>query len=380
MYVKKNILLVSSAFYPELSPRSFRATELAKEFYRQGHEVTVISKYRNHDYRDFLASFPIKLKMWGRNSFPAMPQYSRKPFSTLGRALSRFLMLLFEYPGIEEMIKVNKMLKSESEFDLMISFAVPYPVHWGVAWASSGKQRIAKTWIADCGDPYMFARLDSFKKPFYFKFLEVNFCRKCDCISIPFKEMQNQFYPQFVSKIKVIPQGFNLKEIVLCEEKPDNNRSVFIFAGSIIPGKRDLALFLDFLSSVSIDFLFIVYTNQKDWYRKYKEALGEKLLLNGYIDRLALLFEMSKADFLVNVDTVLDNQANIEAVPSKLIDYALSNRPILNISSSNLDKEMVLEFLNKNYSRQRVIDKSAYDITKVALKFLELINIKSQQF
>ena len=34
-------LLVSVSFYPENSPRSFRATELAKELCRQGHKVLV---------------------------------------------------------------------------------------------------------------------------------------------------------------------------------------------------------------------------------------------------------------------------------------------------------------------------------------------------
>lgn len=83
---------------------------------------------------------------------------------------------------------------------------------------------------------------------------------------------------------------------------------------------------------------------------------------------------MSKADFLVNVDTVYDKQSNIEAVPSKLIDYALTNRPILNINSVYLDKEMVIEFLNKDYSRQRIVEKSNYDINEVSAQFLELIN------
>jgi hypothetical protein len=82
---------------------------------------------------------------------------------------------------------------------------------------------------------------------------------------------------------------------------------------------------------------------------------------------------MSKADFLINVDTTLDNHSNTEAVPSKLIDYALTNRPILNISSAYLDKDIVLEFLNKDYSRQRVVEKSNYDIRKVSTKFLKLL-------
>jgi hypothetical protein len=84
---------------------------------------------------------------------------------------------------------------------------------------------------------------------------------------------------------------------------------------------------------------------------------------------------MSKADFLVNIDTVLDNQSNTEAVPSKLIDYALTNRPILNINSASLDKEMVLKFLDKDYSGQRIVEKSKYDIKKVSAKFLELVSV-----
>jgi hypothetical protein len=255
------------------------------------------------------------------------------------------------------------MLKYERGYDLMISFAVPYPVHWGVAFARSEDHSVAKTWVADCGDPYMAQRLDSFRKPFYFKYLEISFCRKCEYISIPIEAMQNQFYPEFTLKIRVIPQGFNFKEIQLFKEPIHNKKPIFIFAGSIIPGKRDLKLFLEFLTKVQSDFLFIIYTNQNKWFEDYKISFGEKLELRGYIDRLSLIFEMSKADFLVNVDTIYENHNHIEAVPSKLIDYALTNRPILNL----------VEFLNRNYSKQRIIDKSNYDIRKVSGRFLELI-------
>jgi hypothetical protein len=312
--------------------------------------------------------------MWRTPAFLKIPDFTRKPFSKISRIISRLLSILFEYPVIEEMFRVKNMLKKENGYDLLISFAVPFPVHWGVAWERSKKHRIAQTWIADCGDPYMFARLDTFRKPFYFKFQEVKFCRNCDYISIPFEGMRNQFYPEFKSKIKVIPQGFNFEEIHLYEDQVSNKRPVFIFAGSVIPGKRDLALFIDFLSTLSIDFLFVVYTNQKELFTNYLILLGDKFKINGFIDRLSLIFEMSKADFLVNVDTIHDDHSNVEAVPSKLIDYALASRPILNINSAVLKKEMVLEFLNKDYSRQRIIDKSNYDIRKVSSQFLDLIN------
>lgn len=371
---KRNILLVSSAFTPELSPRSFRATELAKEFSIQGHRVTVFTKTRDHDYTDFLKSFPMTIKTWNKSIFRPIPSFRNKYLSFLSRILTRILGLLFEYPAIVEMFQVKKLLKGEIGYDLMISFAVPFPVHWGVAWARSKKNIIADIWIADCGDPYMLGRIDTFRKPFYFKYFEINFCRKCDFLTVPFDGMKEQFYPQFIGKIKTIPQGINFNEIKKYDGKIINEKPVFVFAGTVIPGLRDLSLFLNYLSTLNIDFLFNVYTNQIEWFSNYKELLGEKLSILGYIDRLSLIYKMSKTDFLVNVDTKYDSMTNVEAIPSKLIDYALSGRPILNINSANLDTEMVNEFLNKNYSRRRKINIEAYDIKVVSEAFLKLLN------
>ena len=371
---KYKILLVSSAFHPELSPRSFRATELAKEFCREGHDVTVITKNRGYDYSSFFKKYPVNLKMWENSSFMKVPKVNIQQIDFFIKGLYRILSLMFEFPAIIEMFKVKQMLRNEKSYDLMISFAVPYPVHWGVAGSLNGKNNIAKKWVADCGDPYMFARLDTFKKPFYFKYPEIDFCKKCDYITIPFRELQEQFYPQFKPKMRVIPQGFNFDEIKLADNYKKNSVPHFIFAGSVIPGLRDLDQFLTFLCSLSVDFRFIVYTRQEEYYKKYKDILGAKLELRGFVDRHTLIYEMSKMDFLVNVDTVHDTNNNVEAIPSKLIDYALSGKPILNINSANLDENNVLRFLNGDYSGRRMVNKSNFDIKIVAAKFLNLIN------
>lgn len=42
----KKILHVTYGFHPAPSPRSFRATELAIELARQGHEITVLGPYQ----------------------------------------------------------------------------------------------------------------------------------------------------------------------------------------------------------------------------------------------------------------------------------------------------------------------------------------------
>ncbi|WP_430934257.1 hypothetical protein [Saccharicrinis sp. 156] len=373
MIERKKILLVSSSFYPEISPRSFRATELAKEYSKRGHEVTVITKSREFDYVDFLKNHPVNLKMWKNSMFLNVPLTGIKALDIIMRGLYRILSIVFEFPAITELYKVKSFLKKENGYDLLISFAVPHPVHWGTAKVQTPKHRIAKKWVADCGDPYMFSRFDSFRKPFYFKSYEMDWCTKCDFVSIPFIDLKTQFYPQFESKMVEIPQGFDFGEIKLSKNRNDHGKPVFLFAGSVIPGIRDLNQLMEFLKKYDQDFLFIIYTNQNAYYQEYKRMLGERIEVRPYIDRLTLIFEMSKVDFLVNVDTIHDNEENIKAIPSKLIDYALSERPILNLNSASLDEDKVSAFLNKDYTDQRVIDKAKYDIRLVADKFLSLV-------
>ena len=89
---KYKILLVSSAFHPELSPRSFRATELAKEFIREGHEVTVITKSRDYDYSSFLKEYPVNLKMWKNSTFMKIPKVNIKQIDFLVKRLYRVLL------------------------------------------------------------------------------------------------------------------------------------------------------------------------------------------------------------------------------------------------------------------------------------------------
>ncbi len=362
------ILLVSSAFYPEISPRSYRATELAKELVRQGHSVVVITRYRDHDYSDFLKEYDIKLKLWGKARFPTVPSFRRKPFSILSRGLTRVMMLLFEYPAIEEMFRVRKILRGESGYDLMISFAVPYPVQWGVAWSRSEQHPISNKWIADCGDPYMGDVLDSFRKPFYFKYLEKSFCRKTNFITIPIESAKPAYYAEFHDKIRIIPQGFDFDLSERESNEPANEVTTFAYAGGFLPGARDPGPLLDYLLTLDLPFKFMVYTNKPDMIIGYKDKLGDKLEISDYIPRDELLKVLAKMDFLVN----FDNNTTLNS-PSKLIDYTIVNRPVLNIQR-NFNSNYLLEFLNGDYrNRMPLPDPQQYHIKNVTQLFLDLL-------
>lgn len=368
--MNRKILIICGTFFPQNTPRAFRATELSKELARSGNDVTVCFPLAKNDYSGFEKEHHIKIRDLGNCRFKPIILKGRNVEFFLRRLVRRLMLMLFEWPDIELMFKVKRLLKSCNGYDLLISIAVPHPIHWGVALSWKKKSDIAKTWFADCGDPYMFSRMDTFRKMFYFQYFEKLFCRKCNYITVPFDEMKQQFYPEFREKIVTIPQGFNFTEVKTFKGIINNKVPTFIFAGSIIPGLRDLDQLLTFLGGCTTDFLFINYTMQPEWYKKYEKLLNGKIELRKYIDRNDLIFELSKADFLINIDSVFDKTSNTEALPSKLIDYALAGRPILNIKSNNLDREKVLAFLSGDYSSARVIDITRFNIKKVAESFL----------
>ena len=134
--MKKKILIVSKYFYPQNSPRSFRTTELTKEFAKLGHDVTLIIPKNDKIHPTFEKAYNITIKDLGKRKFTEIdvrPDES-KALIFFKRALRRVLLLLFEYPDIELMFLVKKALKNEKNYDLLISIAAPHTIHWGVAW------------------------------------------------------------------------------------------------------------------------------------------------------------------------------------------------------------------------------------------------------
>jgi hypothetical protein len=326
----------------------------------------VISKFRDYNYSEFLSEFPINLKMWARSKFPKIPQPKNRIISVLNRIISRTLSVLFEYPGIEDMFRVRKHLRIEYGYDLMISFAVPYPVHWGVAWSRNKDHMIAQIWVADCGDPYMGDVIDTFRKPFYFGYVEKWFCRKADYISIPIETAKSGYYEEFHDKIRVIPQGFNFeiqKERAVVNEVP-----TFAYAGSFIRGARDPEQLIQYLIGIDIPFKFFVFTKQPELLNGFMEKLEGKLSVSDYIPRAELMKVMGTMDFLVN----FDNNTTLNS-PSKLIDYAITCRPVLNIEKEFVP-EHLLEFLKGDYrNKMQLPDPENYHIKKISNDFLSLL-------
>ncbi len=360
--MKKKILIVSSAYFPRISPRSFRTTQLAEELSQQGHDVTVLTHIRKSDRQKIGKKENLKVVNFIKGDYKELKK--KNIFSRVFQFILKYLLM---YPDIQYTFLLRNSLKNYGNYDILISIAVPYPIHWGVILGIKNNSNLCKTWIADCGDPFI-GYGHKYGMPFYFRFVNNWFMNNVEFITLPYKELLVYYKEKDHHKIKFIPQGFDFDEIVLSEYKK-NKILTFAYAGSFIKNFRDPRLFLEYLALLDIDFKFIVYTRNKSLISDFKEILKEKIEIRDYIPRIDLLYELSKMDFLINIQN-----GNKKDYPSKLIDYSFTNRPILNVNSYSLNEEAITNFFKGDYSNWDIalkcIDK--YDIKNVAKQFLDL--------
>jgi len=361
-------LIVTRGFFPANSPRAHRATELAKELCRQGHEVTVLTNLCR-EQSELTDRYGIKFVDLGSGRWPEVPIVWRGKTNLALRAVRRLLWKVLAYPEIEISFRVLGRLPVDQRYDCIISIAAPHAVHWGLAWKLRKSGGVAKTWIADCGDPFMGQENDSFSPAFYFRWVEKTFCRRADWITVPTEGAKDGYYPEFREKLQVIPQGFRFEDYEFLKEIPRVSDGVtrFAYAGLLIPGRRDPRKFLDFLQSRAEPFEFHVFTPSRALVEPYA-ARDRRIVLHDVIPREALLPRLAAMDFLVNIENVGQKQT-----PSKLIDYWLCGRPILSLKSFDFDRAVVEQFLRRDYRAAfQMPDPAQYRIENVASGFVDL--------
>ena len=360
------IVIISRNIHPYLSPRAHRATELAKELARQGHQVTLYATLGKYNYTTFMKETGLIVKNLGKAYMGILDSDGNRKRTFFSKAFTLLFHWKLDFPDIFLMWQTKKAILRHSHFDYLITIAFPHTIHWGAALSVKKGKRNFNMWTADCGDPYILSPMQKF--PFYFKYVEKWWSRKADFITIPIQEAIDGYYPEYHDKIRIIPQGFDFKNVELSEYK-EIDIVQFAYSGMIYPGTRDPSLFMEYLCTLrDINFKFFVYTTNKNFFEKYKNSLNNKLEILDYIPRNELLLALSKMDFLINIK----NNSGVQQ-PSKLIDYYMTSRPVLEISSSFNEVEIFSEFLNRNYSNQKKVkDISQYDISNVAQKFVDL--------
>ena len=362
---KLNIIIIGQWVYPILRPRSHRTWQLAINLSKMGHNVTVYALLGKSDYTEYEQKYGLKVKNLGKSWYGCLnSDGSPQPFIT--RLIGKFLGDYLQFPQIELKGMVKDVLGSiQDDVDLLITIGSPHTIHWGAA--SVMPKNNIKRWIADCGDPFM---LNPFSAPpLKYEKEERNWCNKVDVITVPIEEAKNAYYEEYRHKIVVIPQGFDFSQAKLAIYKR-NDIPTFAFSGAVYPEVRDPKNFMKYLSQINEDFKFVIYTKLQRHFEPYASKLADKIEFREYVPRDTLIYELSKMDFLVNVQNIGTVQQ-----PSKLIDYAQAKRPILNITTAFLEEEKMTfnDFLRGIYTNAYKIDDiNRFDIKNICTDFIKL--------
>ena len=368
---KKKILILSRWYYPAKNPRAFRTTELVKELFRRGkYDITaVLPSFA--DLQDcavdvhFIPTISVPAKCGKDGSVSLKDRVLERI-----RAVLRFIV--GDSPGniiypFRLYFVLRKLLRKD-HYDVVMSISFPFYTHVAVALAmkcSSFKSIL----IADCGDPFYVN--PSYKMAFYLKWVEKYFLGKFDYVTIPMDAARESYADYGIDdRIRIIPQGFAITQIA-DDTYRKNPVPMFCFAGVLYEKIRNPRYFLDYLLQLKQDFVFVVYALPDAFtlqlLDEYKKKLGDRLEIREPLPREELVHVMATMEFVVNFDNENSNQK-----PSKLIDYAMSRRPILSFNSRTFKPKVFEEFLQGNYAGQEQIDLSQYDIRNVVDKFEEL--------
>lgn len=358
----KRILLISHWYYPRNNPRAFRARALADELINLGYEADVLSG----ETKSLIKCENLKNYYVNCKNICIETSDSRNRAKILIKPVIRFLIGEKFY-----LTHIRKMMqKADRHYDVLIAVCNPfYTAYLSVHLKKKYKNKPLV--ICDCGDPWY---LGFPRHSFLVRQMQKYVFRNVSFITVPIKESL-KYYARYADreKIRVIPQGFRTEGIVLKGVCKREGCIRFAYAGRFYMDIRSPEKLLEYLSSLKQDFVFTIYTDCKsEVYRSvlmpYKKVMGSKLRLKDFLPREECIYELSGYDFLINIE----NTSSIQS-PSKLIDYAIAQRPVLSCSPIDIPKENINRFLKRDYTGQLKIDITPYKIENVAKQFVELI-------
>ncbi|MGO3801513.1 MAG: hypothetical protein ACTJGM_03775 [Fusobacterium sp.] len=377
--MKKKILMVTYNFYPDNNPRAFRAFELAKEISKNNKLIIMIPN-NNFDYKELEKKNNLKIlkikKGFLFNKF-SEGQFLKKQKHQKESFFKRKLKNFFNYfTGNRQMeyayFVFKKIAFSVEKYDAIISISFPFSCHIGSFFGKKRNKILNNTkLILDCGDPFFYNK--TFKKAFYFKWLENYILKNSNFVTIPTLSSKEAYKKYNIdNKIKIIPQGFDFNGIKL-NSYFKNKTPSFMYAGFFYKETRNPLKFLMELNRLKLSYNFYIYTFLKkgDFFnqiRKEVEKSKGKIILKDSIPREECIKKMSKMDFLLNLENINKDQS-----PSKVIDYAISKRPILSFNQENFSISTLKEFLNGNYTKQLKVNLDNYNIKNISDKFNKLI-------
>ncbi|MCC7246351.1 MAG: glycosyltransferase [Saprospiraceae bacterium] len=358
------ILIITAAYAPFIHPRAHRWTSIAEQWAAQGNEVQVVTTRR----RDCADAELINDVMVHRTGFDSLASrlahtFGRSPLrGGVGEAVSkpgrmmRWFTALYQsvwkrlaLPDdaafwIQPALRKSLYLLENQHFDAVITVSLPFSGHVvGLRLKrhfSKKNQPVHWRWLADIGDPYSFQAdapgNSNFRKKWKWK-LEKHVLQNADVAVVTTaaltKEYARVFGHNVTEKIRVIPPLYRPEPEVKSPFPSGNHALRLAWFGALYAPVRTPDAFLSVLAQLTpwkgrleVHFFGAVFP---EFYERLTQA---GIQLHGLRSRAEVQAAMHDADVLLNIGNATSFQ-----LPSKVVDYLATGRPVLNISMTEHD-------------------------------------------
>jgi glycosyltransferase involved in cell wall biosynthesis len=366
------ILIVSTFFPPLNSIASLRPYSWAKEWGRQGHDVTVLTTEKQQDksvslnvehtgYRLIEVPLPRFIHQAKSShsqgiSKPGMKQLFKSLFERARHRLGIFNAC--RMPDFADLwIKpALNAIKQETPYDVVVSSAGPYSVH--ILSYILKKKGIAKKWVADYRDTwsnnYFYPGI--FPLNFFEKVLEKKILRYADTITTVSQPLADIFISKYgQEKVATVPNGFDPDDLRNIDANPafqEDDKFRIVHTGSIYLGRRDPSPLFQAISELGhthqeklklfeVVFVGANQANLKTLIERYQ--VGEWVKHIGFVSRERALSMQRDAHALLFLPW---NDPNVDGiVTGKIFEYFYSNTPIIALGASHMElsQKMILE-------------------------------------
>jgi glycosyltransferase involved in cell wall biosynthesis len=414
-----HILLITYSYYPALNPRAFRWTELAEYWTSTGDTVDVIAGWlpgaarveecnRVRVYRVGGGLVErLRAGLTGKSSrAPVVANGGTRSLaaSWVARAAGRIgtaakwihdrtwkklywpdYACLWYFPAVGQ----AERLLSERRYDALVTVSLPFTSH--LVGRRIKRRSPGLTWLVDTGDPFCFLDATPHNNLRLYQRLNYRAERQvfngCDAIAVTTEATRRIYqglFPEAVGKIEVIPP-------LVPEEKQGDQEDVFaddgtlrlVFIGTLYRTIRDpgplLAAFVRLLQTdlaSRLELHFFGGTNDCETrFNPYAGLIGKKVFLHGTVPRARALAAMRQAATLINIGNETPYQ-----LPSKLLEYMASGRPIINFVSGPDDSSLgVLEkyLRHLNVPKDASVERLATDMYEFLCGFASTGNVSN---
>lgn len=348
------ILMIAYTFPPLLFPATMCYVKLAKGLQEQGHQVSVLAV--DPDTFEFPEGWKkddaIKQLLPPGVAVHLVRSWETNPLIRLAKRfrLSRELFLsVLEPKKIEWTYAarsyVRKHFKAD-DVDVILTCSQPHCNHLLGQYV---KQKLGKPWVAYFSDPWtdnVYAPYSSRRVLRRHLALEADVMLEADAIYFTSPEIQNLVmckYPIGVrQKAGVLPHGFVPQWYEGGGEgrgRRAGRRVRFVLTGHFYGPRTPLplleALVLLRKDLILADFFeFVFYGGMQEEYRRYIDTngLADIVKLQGTVPYMESLRAMKDADYLLLIDAPLSSPGESVFLPSKLVDYLGSHKPIVGIT------------------------------------------------